>query len=186
MKENLILISLSIILFILIQKVQREKMIIEADWNEDQIDCLYSIANEIGTKPKYLFQLIKLESNFKPKAFNEKTNAVGLIQWLPTTLADYNLTTTDVYYMNVEQQLDLILKYYSPYKHENLKNQLKLFAITFYPEILNHWQDTNYVIGSEVSINRTKKIAANNKGYDLNNDNKIELKEYLKFLESYE
>lgn len=186
MKQNLLLIALGFILFILFQNVQREKIIIETNWTEQQVDCLYTIANAIGTKPKYLLNIIKLESNYKTTALNNKTNAVGLIQWIPSTLEDYSLTTTDVYYMNVEQQLDLILKYYSPYKHENLKNQLKLFAITFYPEILNHWQDTNYVIGSEVSIYRTKKIAANNKGYDLNNDSKIELKEYLKFLENYE
>lgn len=60
---------------------------------------------------------------------------------------------------NIEQ-LDLVYKYYKKFKGK-IDSFEKLYLITFYPAAIG--KPDNYIIGSEVSAQRAKKIGEQNK-----------------------
>ena len=59
----------------------------QQEWNE-----IIKIANEIGTSPQNIHWLIMHESKFNPQAINPYTNAVGLIQFMPSTISKLGYT----------------------------------------------------------------------------------------------
>lgn len=142
--------------------------------------CIKECAYDIGTQPEYLYIVIKHESNGNPKAINPYTNAVGLIQFMPSTLHKWGYTVDSVYNMSFEEQTKLIKKYYSFYSKYNLDNPIKLSLCSFYPYALKEWNNDNYIFGSEGYVN-PNKIAKQNSPLDLNKDGVITMNEYKKY-----
>lgn len=58
-------------------------------------DMLTEIATRIKANPADLDALIQLESGWNPSAYN-KSGAVGLIQFMPQTLKDFGLLSTEL------------------------------------------------------------------------------------------
>lgn len=120
---------------------------------------LLKICTELHINPNDLMLVMYNESGINPARQNY-IKATGLIQWLPNTLKDYNLTPEQVRQMNGIQQLKLVKKYYFAAKGK-LNNVYDLYLYTFYPYALNKPND--YIIGSEKGINYAKLVYEQNK-----------------------
>lgn len=82
---------------------------------EEFISKLVNISNSLQINPNWLMLVIWKESRFNPKIQNSKTNATGLIQWMPNCLSiDTQILTTDGWkYYNEVKIGDSILSYNS-------------------------------------------------------------------------
>ena len=87
-------------------------------------------SQELNTQPEYIALIIQHESHFKTTAMNPYTDAVGLIQFMPSTLKWMGYTTDSVYHMSFEQQMRLVINYYEKFKGYNFNNPIKLFLTT--------------------------------------------------------
>ena len=74
---------------------------------------LVEICNESGIKPEDLLNVTQLESGLNPAAKNPKSNASGLIQFMPKTLKGLGYTDTPEQFRQLsgEDQLDFVKKY---------------------------------------------------------------------------
>lgn len=107
------------------------------------------IAKMLNIPAAWLLQVFIIESQNNPQAKNPFTNAAGLIQFMPSTLRPWGLTTDDVLGMNYNDQLNLVYKYLSPYKGK-FKSAADLYLSIFYPYAMA--QKDTYVMGSERNI----------------------------------
>jgi len=146
--------------------------------NDILFELLIPIANRLNTKAEYLYAVIQHESHGHTTALNPYTNAVGLIQFIPSTLAGWGITTDSCYNMNMFEQVQLVERYYKPYSGYNFNNPIKLFLCSFYPRGLKEWDNNEYIFGSERSIQFANIIAKQNKGFDLNKNKLITMEEY--------
>lgn len=135
------------------------------------------ISNKLHINANDLCRLIQHESGFNTKALNPYTNAVGLIQFMPSTLKWLGYTTSQVYNMTIEQQLIIVLKYFSKSSYR-LSSYDKLSLFCFYPYALRVYSNDNYIFGSEKSLEFANKIAKQNKGFDINKDGFVTMQEY--------
>ena len=138
------------------------------------------IAFKLGTQPEYLKVIIYHECKFNPQAINKHTKAVGLIQFMPSTLKGLGYKWQNVYNMNILQQLDVVYAYYKAFGF-NYKNPYSLWLTTFYPYAIRHIDNESYVFGSERSDNFARKMCRVNKGFDLNRDGYITMSEYKEY-----
>jgi hypothetical protein len=124
----------------------------------------------LGIKPVWLEAMFTMESGMNPKAHNS-IGAAGLQQIIPSTARGLGVTTDQILRMNGTQQLDLLQKYFEPYKGR-IKSFYDLYLINFYPAALG--QDDNWQFPSVV--------VQYNKPFDINNDGKLTLGEWKAFL----
>ena len=80
-------------------------------FNHENYDALRDLQVSFGWSNQqldYLIACMKFESNLNPAARNKISGAVGLIQFLPSTLKAFNLTPADVLTMNFSTQIKLV------------------------------------------------------------------------------
>lgn len=107
------------------------------------------IAKQLGIPADWLLQVFKIESSNNPAAVNPYTNAAGLIQFMPSTLLPWRLTPQEVARMTYNNQLNLVVKYLSPYK-TRIKSVTDLYLSIFYPYAMA--MPDSYILGSERGI----------------------------------
>lgn len=121
---------------------------------------MQAVADNIGMKPEWLYNVIALESAWKPNAYNAVTGATGLIQFIPRTMKDMGVLSptlaakipvkgavpSDIKaqakteflakYPNIEAQLNgpvrQYLRMYGPYSTEQ-----SAYLAVFYPAYRN-------------------------------------------------
>lgn len=73
---------------------------------------LIQISSELGFKPEDLLAVMYSESGINPSAFNPTSKAVGLVQFMPSTLKNlkYEGSPEDFKNLAAEQQLDYVKK----------------------------------------------------------------------------
>lgn len=122
------------------------------------------------------------ESGFKPDARNPKSNATGLIQFMPNTAKGLGTSVDQLRNMSAIEQLDYVYEFYNKKRGllKYLKNPEDGYLLVFYPYALS--QNDDFVLGSEVSPQRVNLIANQNKIFDTNNDNQITKREVLNFI----
>lgn len=152
---------------------------LELNLTIQEMNKLDLVAKNIGTKTDYLLDLIIRESKLNPQAINKNTKAIGLIQFMPSTLKGMGYNYSDVQNMNILQQLSIIEKYFSYFS--NLNNPISLGLACFYPYALQYLDNDEYIFGSERSIKYAHKIAMWNSGYDLNKDGFITILEFKNY-----
>ncbi len=133
---------------------------------------LSSVAERLGVTPNQLLSVMFIESNINPKALNSYTNAVGLIQFMPSTAKSLGTSTNDLFYMSNVQQLDYVEKYLKPYKGK-MSNMYDLYFAIFFPVAIG--KPDNYVL--KTSNISASKIASQNPAYDINKDQQITVAE---------
>ena len=113
----------------------RESIYINMEFNitAEKWKWIVLSSQELETQPEFIALIIQHESHFKTTAINPYSNAVGLIQFMPSTLKWMGYSTDSVYNMNFEQQMELVIDYYEKFKGYNFNNPIKLFLTTFYP-----------------------------------------------------
>lgn len=139
---------------------------------------LSSVAAYLGTSENALLGVMWVESRIKPAARNEKTGAVGLIQFMPSTCTSLGTAASAIQAMSATNQLAYVQKYLSPYRGR-ISSFFDLYVAVFYP----------YALGKPDSFQLPEIVAKYNSAFDLNQNGIItigEIKQKLKaILPSY-
>lgn len=130
-------------------------------------------SKRLGIDPNWLLFVMFKESNLKPGAVNSINGASGLIQFTRTTAKGLGTSVESLRYMTNVQQMEWVEKYYRPWK-SRLNSFIDLYLATFFPAALGRPDD--WVI--QTSSLSAGYIASQNKGVDLNKDNKITVGEF--------
>jgi len=164
---------------------KQEYLVPGCPFNATEMEQVNKIARNIGTKPEFLLILLKHESNFNTRAKNPRSGAVGLLQWMPITLTNWDLLSYQVLDMTVTQQLVLVQQYYNMYDTYDLSSVDKLYLCCFYPYGLKQYNNNTYIFGSEIGTTRAIKIAHQNDLFDLNKDGLITMFEFKTYYSDY-
>ncbi len=131
---------------------------------------LEKIASALGVKSSDLLAVMKQESGVNPQAVNPKSNARGLIQFMPDTARLLGTTVDEIYKMDGVQQLDYVYKYF---KMTGVGNGTlgDLYMAVFMPKYIGYDPDT--ILGQQGAPGFKGKVYDQNKGLDRNKDGKI-------------
>lgn len=98
-------------------------------------------ARRIGVPAYWLDAVILSESGRDPQAVNRKSDAVGLIQFMPFTLAGLGLTRDQVMTANAAQHFEYVARYFEAQyaafgivPRRDLTDPAKLYNVVFYPK----------------------------------------------------
>lgn len=165
-----------------IYKIQTIREIVYTDRKTKEI--INKKEQELGLDRNSLYKIIYIESRFNPTAYNTYTGAYGLLQIIPSTLENLGYSLTNYVSMDFNEQLNGPITKYIKYwkKYYDIKTELDLKLVVFYPLALKYKENKDYIIGSEKSFKYAKKVAKWNHLYDLNKDGFITIKE----IEQYE
>ena len=131
---------------------------------------LEKIAQALGVKSSDLMAVMKQESGVNPQAVNPKSNARGLIQFMPDTARLLGTTVDDIYKMDAVQQLDYVYKYF---KMTGVGNGTlgDLYMAVFMPKYVGYPDDT--VLGQSGANGFSGAVYSQNAGLDRNKDGAI-------------
>ncbi len=135
--------------------------------------ALVDMAEEIRVDPNAVAAIMSVESGFDPKAHNPH-GAVGLIQFMPSTLKAWGMTPDQVLAMSAIEQLGLVRRFYKNYPETTDPGDL--YMATFLPKYM-HAPD-GFILGAKGSAEirdglSVHKIWAQNAGLDVNKDGLI-------------
>lgn len=138
-----------------------------------------AISAALSIKPDWLMAVMHRESGLDHRIQNQKSKATGLIQFMPSTAKALGTTVDALRAMSNVEQLDYVYKYFAPQKGR-IRSYSDLYLVTFYPYALR--QSDDFVLGSEVSPARAKKVRDQNQGIDLNKDGVITKGEFRQWI----
>lgn len=141
-------------------------------------NSILTVANLLGIKSEWLASVIYNESKFNSKALNPITNAVGLIQWMPSSLP-IGISTNDMLKLSDVEQMQHVYKYFLPYKSK-MKNIYDVYTCVFFPAALGKLDSFVF----QTNRLSAQIIAKQNKIFDLNKDGNITLLEFKKYIKS--
>lgn len=143
------------------------------------------ISKKLQIQPDWLMAVMYHESRLDSKRVNS-IGAVGLIQFMPSTLKRWNLSPAQIKNMTNIQQLHFVGEYYMKFAGQ-FKHALHLFLFTFYPLAIvkKYYLNDDYIFGSERDSDWAKKVAKKNKGFDLCKDGLISMREYINYHNKY-
>lgn len=124
------------------------------------------VAAELAIHPDWLMAVMYSESQFNADVENHKgSGAVGLIQFMPKTLAYLGYTSTQVKRMSAVQQLSIVREYLKAVKakYGNFNSLTDLYLAVLYPKAIAG--DYCYSLYGSPS-----KAYKQNRGLDENND----------------
>lgn len=153
---------------------------LKANWKNKKpnlTDKFYSkvvqISKRLKCNPDELMGVMNSESGINHKAVNEKSNATGLIQFMPDTARSLGTTTEKLKNMTAVEQLDYVEKYLEKQKkaagfsNDEQLSAGELYALVFLPGRANR----------SVLTSQGEKYYSWNKGLDRNKDGKITVAE---------
>lgn len=127
------------------------------------IDKIKDISEKFSIKPIWLMRVIIKESGGYPNAVNPKSNATGIIQWMPSTAKYLGTSVDNLKQMSIVEQLYYVEKYlHKVTSNYNINSYENLYLSVFYPKALG--KSDNYIIGNN------DKVVAQNKTVDFDND----------------
>lgn len=127
------------------------------------------VSTDLDIPPEWLMAVMYSESRFDASAVNLRgSGAVGLIQWMPATAADYSVSTHYLRQLDHIRQLDYVYEYldrvrrkYGPYK-----SLTELYLAILFPKALN--QDYCFTMYAKPT-----KAYVQNTGLDENKDGRV-------------
>lgn len=140
--------------------------------------------NILQIDPNWLMGVMYIESQLNPQAVNYQpgderkgisprdlalTRGTGLLQFMPKTCKNWGITGQDIYDMNNIQQLDYVFKYLSDFRGKMVAF-VDVYFCVFRPSAVGKYFD--FVLGG-IGTEASKKIAKQNSGLDLNDDEQI-------------
>ncbi|MEM6631247.1 MAG: transglycosylase SLT domain-containing protein [Bacteroidota bacterium] len=132
-------------------------------------DKVRDVSGMLGVAPEWLMAVMYLESKFDASVYNYKgSGAVGLIQFMPSTALDMNITSYRLSQMNHLQQLEYVYMYLDKVKQRNgaFKSLTDLYLGILYPKARG--QESCYTLFS-----RPSKAYRQNSGLDENRDGRV-------------
>jgi hypothetical protein len=130
------------------------------------------ISSQLDVSPDYLMACMAFETGatFSPSIKNAAgSGAVGLIQFMPKTAKGLGTTSEKLEKMSAVEQLDYVKKYLTPYRSRLKKLEDVYMAILYPAAIGKPLTHTLFEDG--------QKAYTQNKGFDINKNLKISLKE---------
>lgn len=133
-------------------------------------DKVVEISKWLGINPSWLMVTMAIETvlTFRANILNPYTKAVGLIQFMPSTLKAWGLTTDQMKAKTRLEQLDYVKRYLSTYKGK-MKSFTDVYLAVFYPVGIGKPDTYEFGLTPEMK----SKIAQQNKAYDINKDGVI-------------
>jgi len=126
------------------------------------------MARDLKTDPNYLMAIMSFETGgtFSPAVQNQAgSGAVGLIQFMPSTARELGTSSQALAMMTAEEQLDYVLKYFTPYQGR-LDTLEDCYMAVLYPAAIG--KGSNHHLFHRGTIEY-----AQNRGLDRNNDGVI-------------
>jgi Transglycosylase SLT domain len=126
-----------------------------------------AIAGGLGCDPSHLMSAMAFESgeSFSASVRNKQSNAVGLIQFMPTTAKALGTTSDALAAMTPEAQLDYVQKYLKPYKGR-MKTLSDVYMTILWPKAVGQPE-------AAVLFAKPSKAYQQNAGLDANKDGTI-------------
>jgi len=150
--------------------VDAQKIDTKAIQDPDFKAKLDKVATALGVKSSDLMAVMKQESGVNPQAVNPKSNARGLIQFMPDTARRLGTTVDEIYKMDAVEQLDYVYKYF---KMTGVGNGTlgDLYMAVFMPKYVGYPDDT--VLGQSGANGFSGAVYSQNAGLDRNKDGAI-------------
>lgn len=136
------------------------------------------VSRQLKIAPEWLMAVMHAESKFDASIKNFKgSGATGLIQFMPKTAKDFNITTTQLSNMNHVQQLDYVYQYLNRQrkKYKEYYSLTDLYLAILYPKALA--QDFCYTLYANPS-----KAYQMNAGLDQDKDGNVTVQDIDKYL----
>ena len=127
-----------------------------------------AISTQMGIDPNWLMAVMNFESGMNHQAVNPKSNATGLIQFMPSTARGIGTSVEALKAMTNVEQLDWVLRYFRPYVGK-MTSYIDVYLTVFFPAAVGKSDD--WVL--QTSSLSASKIAEQNHIFDVNNDGKI-------------
>lgn len=131
-----------------------------------------AVSSTLGIDPNWLMLVMYKESRLNPAAVNPVNGASGLIQFVGSTANAMGYTLAQIRAMSNLDQLDLVQKYYWPYRSK-LKSAIDLYMATFFPVGIGKPDDWTIQAASIPA----SLIAAQNSGIDFDKNGAITIAE---------
>ena len=118
--------------FLIFQNFNRK---MNPEFRKNFLQEVRALADRVGIDPNWLMFVMRYESGISASIKNKKSNAVGLIQFMPKTLqGEFNMTTDQMAALNEIQQLKYVEKYLTKYGyHKRVKDPGTLYFSIYYP-----------------------------------------------------
>ena len=136
------------------------------------------ISRKLGIPPEWLMAVMHSESRFDASVANHKgSGATGLIQFMPTTAKDFDITTAKLRNLNHVEQLDYVYAYFDAKRkqYKQYESLTDLYLAVLYPKALG--EDYCYTMYAAPS-----KPYEMNKGLDVNKDKRVTVQDIDQFL----
>lgn len=125
---------------------------------------LRQIANALQVAEADLLKVMHFETggSLSPSARNDKTNAVGLIQFMPDTARSLGTSTEELSKMSAEQQLEYVYRFYKKWNIAPGSSASDIYLLTFFPAAVVDNLPPNTILGRKNS----NAYVANNPKYN--------------------
>lgn len=137
------------------------------------------VSTDLGIDPSWLMACMAFETGetFSPSIRNAAgSGAVGLIQFMPATLALLGTTTDEAIVMNGVEQLDLVAKYFAPWKGK-LHSLGDTYGAIIWPAMIGK-SDGYVVFRKDDPMHPARYVQ--NAGLDFNHDGLITKEEIVR------
>lgn len=129
------------------------------------------IAGRLQIDPNHLMAIMSFESGLDHTIVNPRSNATGLIQFLPSTARNLGTTVEALKQMTPERQLDFVEQYFAPYKGR-LDSVEDTYMAVLWPRGIG--KDRDYVLFSQNDPDpNIRQAYAGNSGLDANRDGSV-------------
>ncbi len=145
---------------------QARRYVYDTDAFESKVK---EVSRKLDIPADWLMAVMHSESRFDASVKNIKgSGATGLIQFMPATAKDYNVTTDRLRNMNHIEQLDYVYEYLNRVrnKYKNYDSLTDLYLAILYPKALG--EETCYTMYAKPS-----KAYEMNAGLDENKDGRV-------------
>lgn len=142
-------------------------------------DKVKEVSRKLNVPAAWLMAVIHSESRFDASVKNHKgSGAVGLIQFMPTTAADMNITVEKLRNMNHTEQLELTYRYLNEKRktYRDFETLTDLYLAILYPKALEH--EYCYSLYEAPS-----KAYKQNIGLDQDKDGRVTIQDIDKYLQ---
>lgn len=126
-----------------------------------------AISSGLGCDPSHLMSAMAFETgeSFSPSIRNKKSNATGLIQFMPKTAVSLGTTIDALAQMTAVDQLDFVEKYLKPFKNK-MQTLSDVYMTILFPAAVGKPE-------AHVLFAAPSKAYEQNKGLDANKDGAV-------------
>lgn len=141
---------------------------------------IVGVSRRLGCHPRDLLAVMMRESRINPRAHNRASNAGGLIQFLPGTLATLGWTGSPEGFraLNAEEQLAWVEKFLAPSSRYGLETSARVYQAIFMPASLRMDAQSATILIDKKGVHADRY--ARNRPLDINRDGRITVGELQK------